>query len=120
MFFSFIPKVSGLSGYSPKLAGIGLTVTILGLAAPGLVELLSRTNGTLALVVVGLMAFLIGVFTLFAYFLPSFIAFREQKKNKVKILVLNFFAIMPLLGMIAYIWACIPEKPDNASIHELQ
>jgi hypothetical protein len=50
-----------------------------------------------------------------SYFLPTFIARREGKKNKMAITICNFFAFVPFVWLVSYIWACIPEKVTPAT-----
>jgi hypothetical protein len=54
----------------------------------------------------------------FVYFLPSFIAYNRDHKNKVAIAILNLFFGWTLIGWVgALIWSCLADagqRPDFA------
>lgn len=61
-----------------------------------------------------LLAFL--AFTLFicVYLLPTFIAYRKDKKDKLAILLINIFLGSTFIGwVIALVWALTTDKKPN-------
>lgn len=53
--------------------------------------------------IIGLILLIIG---LLLYFIPTIIAFRKQRDNKISILILNFFLGWSLIGwVISLVWA---------------
>ena len=47
------------------------------------------------------------------YFIPTYIAYKKDKKNKLPILLINLFAGWTLIGWVgALVWAVSQEKPD--------
>jgi cbb3-type cytochrome oxidase subunit 3 len=61
-----------------------------------------------------LLAFL--AFTLFicVYLIPTFIAYRKDKKDKLAILLINIFLGSTFIGwVIALVWALTSDKKSN-------
>jgi len=51
---------------------------------------------------------------LFLYFLPAYIAFKKEKKNKVAIFALNLFLGWTLIGwIVALVWSLTYEERKN-------
>jgi hypothetical protein len=116
---SFIPFASGLKGYSSKIAMIALVMIVLGLAVPGVIGWITASAHDantvdlglyISLFVSGMVALIMVCASVGAYFLPTIIAQRENKKNKIAISICNCMAFVPLVWLVSFIWACIPEK----------
>jgi len=116
---SFIPFASGLRGYSKKILIVALVMIALGVSVTLIVNVLLTVHQPgrfdLALAASLAVAAIIGLIeialSIAGYFLPTIIADRQNKKNKLMILICNIVSFIPLVWLIAFIWACIPEKP---------
>jgi len=59
----------------------------------------------------GIFVLVIIAFSICLYFLPSFIAFRRQKSNKIPIFVLNLFLGWSLIGwVVSLVWSLSQEQ----------
>jgi len=59
----------------------------------------------------GIFLLIIILFSICLYFLPSFIAFRRQKSNKIPIFVLNLFLGWSLIGwVVSLVWSLSQEQ----------
>ncbi len=122
LLLSFIPSASGLRGYSLKIAGMAVALIIVGAATPAIINFLvglGEMGMLTGLVIGGLTALFALIAVGLTLFLPTIIAFLEKKTNKTGIVILNVIGcLIPLCGLIAYIWACMPEKRDAISIDD--
>lgn len=66
--------------------------------------------------IIGLLVIVAWVVGTVIYFIPTFIAFRRNKSNKIAILALNFFLGWSLVGwVVSLVWALSNEAPANLS-----
>jgi hypothetical protein len=122
---SFIPFASGLKGYSTKIAIIALGMIVLGLAVPGVIGWITASAHDantvdmglyISLFVGGMVGLIMVCASVGAYFLPTIIAQRENKKNKIAVSICNCFGFVPFVWLVSYIWSCIPEKVTPVTV----
>jgi hypothetical protein len=79
------------------------------MTAPNLVATTSASNDA----GMGLMFFVMGLFVLVTYFLPTFIALSRKKANAGAIFALNAFLGWSLIGwVVALVWSLTVDRKD--------
>jgi len=111
----WVPKAFGIPDFSRKLFLHGLALTCLGFFFPSITKAIANATSDLEAVLAwgALILWLIVSIWLAAtaYFLPSYLAVRVRKKErKLWIIALNVMGFIPLAWLVAYFWACMPEK----------
>ena len=122
LVLSFIPHANGLKGYTSKLAILGLVMAIVGLAYPGIMNIMVEAldNGAIinsvvaAVVTLTATVFLLGSW-LVAVFIPSIIAVRERRNKRLWIIGCNCIAFLPGAWLVSFIWACMSDKTPAES-----
>jgi len=116
LIMSWVPSACGCPGYSLKIAAASVVLIVGGLASPGLINWSVATGGPGLAIVMGVICVLIigGLFLLLT-FLPTIIAYREDRPQKLWITVLNLCLFIPFNQQIALVWAAKapPQRLDD-------
>ncbi len=113
----WIPKVTGAPQYCLKVFLLGLGLVVYGAVVPGFLGLMLNQGQDVFLLeaIVSPAVTLVGlVACLGASFLPTIIAVREKRENKVWIIMMNCFFLIPICWLGSFIWACVPDKTPEA------
>jgi hypothetical protein len=118
LLLCFIPFAAGLRGYTSKIAIASVCMIIIGLAFPGVVNLMVSSSGDshtgfgviIALIISGVVGLGMLAASIGIYFLPTIIAYREGRPQRTAMTICNLLGFIPLAWLGAYIWACLPVK----------